>query len=226
MTEDVWVKSAMKDDDIVAELLLRIKHSSADQIPLMLPPVRWGSYKIRSSAIRKEKSEPMRCSPKTPLSWSGGGGGLGGGGGGTSASDLCEESSRGSDGKSIARSKGAFCIDNGSNSDIDKRFRKKMGISELKEEEMVQMKENIHLKKVIEKLRMTVDEQKDENQSLKRRKLSDGFLLQSSSSTCLEERTEKIEKIEKVEGRKFVLPDLNLLPVDEDDEEPIQSSWR
>ncbi|XP_076961097.1 uncharacterized protein LOC143637646 [Bidens hawaiensis] len=87
MTKGHWLQSAITNDVMVADLLLRLKHSSASgpgssrarRIPvtqkpikistLLLPP-RWGYRKNRSKSAVKEH----RGSPTTHLSWSGGGG--------------------------------------------------------------------------------------------------------------------------------------------------------
>lgn len=71
---------AMSDDSLVAEALLRLRHSepktSVDASPLKL---KWSVRQRRS-----KKGDQTRASPTTPLSWSGatslsGGGGSGGG---------------------------------------------------------------------------------------------------------------------------------------------------
>ncbi|GFS42607.1 hypothetical protein Acr_00g0080850 [Actinidia rufa] len=99
MTTDEWVTTALADDAVVAELLLRMKQSSDSSASQHLkPPPAWGHRQRRSkpqaTTSRKER-ESMRFSPTTPLSWSSGGG----------ASDGSDESCRPSDRSSVSRSK-------------------------------------------------------------------------------------------------------------------------
>lgn len=90
--KDDWVVAAMTEDDMVVELLLRLKHAGtvvADNPALNLPPLRWGIRQRRSRSSRfgggggvlvslKKDVDSARASPKTPLSWSGGSGSGGG----------------------------------------------------------------------------------------------------------------------------------------------------
>lgn len=77
MMKDEWIRAAMSDDMVVAELLLRLKQSHAS--PPLLTPFKWGLRLPRSRSssrcdvvsVRKDR-EPTRRSPTTPLSWSGG----------------------------------------------------------------------------------------------------------------------------------------------------------
>ncbi|KAL9258134.1 hypothetical protein AKJ16_DCAP19879 [Drosera capensis] len=109
---DPWLRSAMFDDALVAQLLLRL-HQTPDSDPphpstkFMLTtasgslfPVEWGMRQPRSKSASatttsagtvKKEGECARRSPMTPLSWSGGGGG------GASPGGECEESSLPSD---------------------------------------------------------------------------------------------------------------------------------
>ncbi|KAL0739314.1 hypothetical protein Bca4012_015524 [Brassica carinata] len=87
--KDEWVAAAMTDDQMVAELLLRLKHAGTVAAETNLAPLRWGVRQRRSRSSRfgggvtsKKDVDSVRGSPKTPLSWSGGSGG----GGGASAS--------------------------------------------------------------------------------------------------------------------------------------------
>lgn len=87
MCDDDWVKLAMANDSIVADILLRLHRP--------LPPrylnLRWAVRHPRSRSIPKQAAKPMptRASPTTPLSWSGATSASGGG-----AVDAYEESSR------------------------------------------------------------------------------------------------------------------------------------
>ncbi|KAK2973351.1 hypothetical protein RJ640_015106 [Escallonia rubra] len=77
MTTDDWITVALHDDTVVVELLLRLKQScSESSYPTNpLPPLRWGHRQPRRprSKSAKKDGEPTRFSPTTPLSWSGGG---------------------------------------------------------------------------------------------------------------------------------------------------------
>ncbi|GAB2284942.1 hypothetical protein Dimus_019397 [Dionaea muscipula] len=78
----------MKDDNLVAELLLRLKEpgshlssrlnkgmtAAAEAPSVALPPPEWGMRHPRSkAAASKKEGHSTRRSPTTPLSWSGGG---------------------------------------------------------------------------------------------------------------------------------------------------------
>ncbi|KAL8227003.1 hypothetical protein R6Q57_016835 [Mikania cordata] len=113
MTKDHWLQSALTNDVLVAELLLRLKHSSdSDSDSLRSPPPpetatalttilprSWGNRKIRSKStaptisVAAEYKKEQRGSPTTHLSWSGG-----------SSSDVYEDSCRPSDLSSGSRS--------------------------------------------------------------------------------------------------------------------------
>lgn len=75
MKTDEWVATALADDDVLVELLLRMKHSAA---AAAAPTLAWGIRQPRSksasAAVRKERDSTTRCSPTTPLSLSSGGG--------------------------------------------------------------------------------------------------------------------------------------------------------
>ena len=84
--KDEWMKAAMSDDTLVVELLVRLKQSQAasplkshpPQTPSMLP-LTWSVRLPRSRALRcdggavsqRKQADSTRCSPTTPLSWSG-----------------------------------------------------------------------------------------------------------------------------------------------------------
>lgn len=78
---DYWVGVAMADDAVVAELLIRLKQQRAStKSPVMAAlPFSWGQKQPRSrsrltaSVSRCDAAAvSTRCSPTTPLSWSGG----------------------------------------------------------------------------------------------------------------------------------------------------------
>ncbi|KAJ0248576.1 Uncharacterized protein HA466_0156560 [Hirschfeldia incana] len=66
VTADDWTKSAMRDGEVVAELLVRLKKAKVRAVLFTCPTLRWGNRQPRS---RKE-ADSARCSPSTPLSWS------------------------------------------------------------------------------------------------------------------------------------------------------------
>ncbi|CAL9222861.1 unnamed protein product [Arabidopsis halleri] len=86
--KDVWVAVAMTGDDLVVELLLRLKMRNgsvvSDNPAVILPPLRWGIRQRRSRSSRsgggcggvlvslKKEVDSVRASPKTPIFWSGG----------------------------------------------------------------------------------------------------------------------------------------------------------
>lgn len=93
MVEDEWLTAAMAEDSVVADLLVRLKQSQAaspskSPRPMKLP-FNWGVRQPRSRTAaamaavvvrcgdvvlqRNNKDvDSTRCSPTTPLSWSGG----------------------------------------------------------------------------------------------------------------------------------------------------------
>ncbi|KAD4384553.1 hypothetical protein E3N88_24721 [Mikania micrantha] len=132
---DYWLQSALTNDVLVAELLLRVKHSSdsisdldslrappptatTTSITTILPP-RWGHrrYRSKSTASTTAGGKEHRGSPTTHLSWSGG-----------SISDGFDESSRPSDllsgGRSVKVNEGP------STSSYNKFEKRKNGLNE------------------------------------------------------------------------------------------------
>ncbi|KAK3438101.1 hypothetical protein EUGRSUZ_C02724, partial [Eucalyptus grandis] len=167
VAKDEWVKTAMAEDGMVAELLVRLKQeprcapapphppssaaaaaaavASASGSPL--PPPRWGIRQPRSRiAFRCDAGSPAkRCgdsarnSPTTPLSWSAASSsGTADGGCDDSNLQFCGSSSTS---KVIASS------DSGT-PDL-KKSRKRKTFAELKEEEGLLLKERVHLNKVL-----------------------------------------------------------------------------
>ncbi|KAL7001738.1 hypothetical protein U1Q18_002886 [Sarracenia purpurea var. burkii] len=84
-----------------------------------------------------------------------------------------------------------------------KPLRRKKTFDELKQEESLLLNERLHLKKEFASLRVTLNEQKARSESLKRLKL-DLHLAH------------EIEKQVETRERCFVLPDLNMVPDEED----------
>ncbi|EOA21634.1 hypothetical protein CARUB_v10002045mg [Capsella rubella] len=73
VSSDDWTKCAMRDGQVVAELLVTLKEAKAIKNPTV-SALRWGIRQPRSSQSPRKEAE-SRCSPSTPLSWSGGCGG-------------------------------------------------------------------------------------------------------------------------------------------------------
>lgn len=100
--EEYWVTSALTNDNIVADFLVRIKQQSSSSQPststtttTWLTPIRWGHRKSRSkppSIVANNtaaiKQHQQSGSPTTPLCWSGGAG---------TSTDGYDESSRSGD---------------------------------------------------------------------------------------------------------------------------------
>ncbi|XP_052210829.1 uncharacterized protein LOC127813738 [Diospyros lotus] len=224
MKTDEWVEVALTDDEVVVELLLRLKQSSESEAmqapPQLAPPAGWGQRQPRSKPTftAAKENELMRCSPTTPLSWSGGGG--------ASSSDGSERSSG-------DRSKGSFACEEAA---LNQRSRRKKTFAQLKEEESLLLKERTHLKKEIATLHLTFTEQKAASENLKRLKLD--LYSQSAANETRERSSPDCEPVssstiprpppapgscgaaekEAAETREkcFILPDLNMMPSAED----------
>ncbi|KAL3835497.1 hypothetical protein ACJIZ3_010233 [Penstemon smallii] len=153
--DEEWVKSAMKDDTMAAELLVHLHRTSPP-----LKPLEWSVRQRRSNP----KKPSHRGSPTTPLSWSGATS-LSGGSGGVGI----EESSRPSPLKLSNTTRSKFNVD--SEKTAFKRSRKKKTLSELKEEENLLIKERRDLKREIASLRLNLEKESDTNVSLKKMKL-------------------------------------------------------
>ncbi|CAM8889751.1 unnamed protein product [Rhodiola kirilowii] len=177
--DDDWAVAAMARDSLVVDLLLRLKHQAsrpwAGKLVADLAPAGWGVKQPRSGSKsvglvsechRKSKERiGRRCSPSTPLSWSGGSGGGGGG------MDGCETSSLPANRSPSSRSKISLTGSevNGASSS---KSKKKKTYAELKEEEDLLIKERTHLHHELAMLGATVKEQRAENENLKRIKLN------------------------------------------------------
>lgn len=244
-TTDEWVTAALTDDAVVVDLLFRLKQSSSSSSsPSLVPsPLRWGHRQPRSkpatvNTSKKEDRESNRCSPTTPLSWSSAGAGD------ASPGDGSDESSRRSDRSSASRSdKGDFTNDAIAATISSQQSRKKKTFSELREEESLLLKERIHLKKEIATVRVTIKEQKTRGENFKRIKLdlhSDSAMKIAANSgqptfseactlahdfpvspTTMHQdfpspNSRKAEKEVETSERGFVLPDLNMMPSEED----------
>ncbi|KAI3522697.1 hypothetical protein L1887_00688 [Cichorium endivia] len=196
MTKDQWVEAALTNDSLVAELLLRMNHSSTSdsakattKSTTLSITLGWGHRKNRSkstaptTAVSNGFGKEHRGSPTTHLSWSGGGG---------STSDGYDESSRPSDLSSGSRSLKANEVASTSKSQKRKSFH------EHKEEEQE-----------LASTRANLNHEKATSMNLKRIKIDfdQGKTVRSESCRVVEEEETK---------RGFELPDLNMTPEEED----------
>ncbi|XP_049367738.1 uncharacterized protein LOC125832591 [Solanum verrucosum] len=186
MPEKEWIQSAIMDDSVVAELLLRLSHANPSPSPIPAKskragsPLEWSVRRSRSKpvSVNAKKAAP-RASPTTPLSWSGATSvSCGGGGGSGGAVDGgCEESSGSPHPlyKTPSSTRSKILLDSQVNGTSDattsKRSRKKKTLAELKMDEILLIKERKQLKKEVALLRASVENQRDTNQKLKRMKL-------------------------------------------------------
>ncbi|KAK8492903.1 hypothetical protein V6N13_093961 [Hibiscus sabdariffa] len=182
MSDDEWVKQALTDSTFAAKVLLSLFQSesppprsgSATSQALQL---EWSVRQRRSKQSLKNKAEPTRASPNTPLSWSGGVSVSGSGSG-----ECSEESSR-PPLKPVdnTRSKGA------TTNEITplKRSRRKKTLAELKEEISSQLKENKSLKNDLEMVKLKFENITTENETLSRKLESekDRAMKESSKRT-------------------------------------------
>ncbi|KAJ4707816.1 Major facilitator superfamily domain-containing protein [Melia azedarach] len=199
MAKDEWVRTAMTDDSVVVELLVRLKQTRTAKSAVAVAALRWGIRQPRSKSIRcdgisrrnkGDSANSMRASPTTPLSWSGGAGGA------SPSATADEETSR----HQTVRSKAIAT--NETTSNAAKRSRRKKTFAELKEEEGLLLKERINLKKELETLRATFKIQSARNENLKRIKLDLGLDSgKDSSETYSEPEPEKAIST-RVHGRE------------------------
>ncbi|CAA7046383.1 unnamed protein product [Microthlaspi erraticum] len=241
VVKDEWVAAAMTDDEMVAELLIRLKHAGTvvSENPVAnLPPLRWGVRQRRSRSSRlggggvlvslKKDVDSVRASPKTPLSWSGGSGSGAGGSASPSAAtaDGFEDISRQASCSTSTGSGSKAFPTNEITSSFSKRLKKKKSSSELKNEENLKLKERLDLEKEIASLRVTFDEQNARNQRLKRIKLDlSSGRVKKESPVDLVRKSHAVSKSCRAEGKTtssrnqesfFFLPDLNMVPSEDE----------
>ncbi|KAH9625289.1 hypothetical protein KSS87_009047 [Heliosperma pusillum] len=179
MKSERWLRAAVLDDKLVADLLLQLKHPSSSSSPSFtsmfsvlrnsIPP-SWGLRQPRStSSSLSEKRRHVdvdadadgltpRRSPTTPLSFTN-----------TSPSQDSSEVNLCRLPSDRFRSKISAVSDTPATS--SKRSRKKKTFAQLKEEESSLLNERIYLKKELTTLRATLNEQRSVNENLKRIKL-------------------------------------------------------
>ncbi|KAF8055975.1 hypothetical protein N665_1279s0009 [Sinapis alba] len=242
--KDEWVAAAMTDDQMVIELLIRLKQAGttvSSNPSTNLLPLQWGIRKRRSRSSRfggggvlvtlKKDVDSAKGSPKTPLSWSDGSGS----GGGASASppsavaaDGFEDISRQASCSTSTGSGSKTFPTNVITSSFSKRLKRKKlkSSSELKYEENLKLKERLDLQKEIASLRATLDEQNVRNQRLKRIKLDlNSGRIKNKTPVDLFRNSQGESKSCRVEGNQtaisenresFFLPDLNMEPSEDE----------
>ncbi|KAE8700315.1 hypothetical protein F3Y22_tig00110557pilonHSYRG00203 [Hibiscus syriacus] len=235
--KDEWIRAAMKDDNVVVELLVRLKQAQA------APPapksavvaLKWGIRQPRSKAMS------MRCeakrhgdfnvrarrSPTTPLSWSGGGDGAASP---YAAYGFEETSKRVSRSPPTVPSRSKGTAGNETTGTTTKRSRRKKTFAELKEEESLLLKERVHLEKEMASMRATFTEQRARNENLKRIKLDLNLQIAKNEAeevpSCLPRQRvpstpshaldDSKALLDSCDVGKAVLPDLNIMPVEDD----------
>ncbi|KAF1871671.1 hypothetical protein Lal_00020465 [Lupinus albus] len=216
MVKDEWVKAAMTDDTIAVELLLSLKKSVLPKSKTLLP-LTWGSKKPRSTSTSRSRPPPAhpsrcggagstRCSPTTPLSWSGGASP-------SDTADCNDDSNRHHTVRSkcthlrrrLPAANVSVCFETflaselqtnfqatatsgyTGNSASTKKCRRKKTFAELKEEESSLLKERIHLEKEIANKNANFEAERALNERMKRIKLDFGTKWHSyPSSTSVE----------------------------------------
>ncbi|CAA7032918.1 unnamed protein product [Microthlaspi erraticum] len=236
VTQDEWVASALTDDEMVVELLLRLKHAgtveSEDNPAANLPELRWGIRQRRSRPSRlgvgvgvgvggylKKETDSARASPMTPLCWSGGSGSRGSTSPSAVTADGFEDTSRQSSCSTSTRS-GSMAVyaTNEITSSCSRRRSKKQKKTflELKDAESFQLKERFDLEKKIANVQATYHERSVKNQKLKRIKLE------------YSDRVKNIpmSKSNLNESRKRRRLPLSISPVKKEEEQHVSESYR
>ncbi|KAL0867410.1 hypothetical protein Bca101_046528 [Brassica carinata] len=188
MSAENWTRVAMSDDSLVADALLQLRHSKPPPSPVKL---KWSVRQRRS-----KKGDQARVSPTSPLTWSG----ATSFSGGATTVDGLEESSVAVKPSETFRSK-VFQTSAITTTTLFKRSRKKKTLAELKDEEVMLLKESKGLKNELASMRDVVEQQRARNNALKKMKAKSQSAL--SCKRALEQ------------GSSFLLPDLNM-PLDTD----------
>ncbi|KAL1315262.1 hypothetical protein HN51_042033 [Arachis hypogaea] len=250
MAIDDWMKLAMADDSVVADLLVKIKHSEGKSLLTLPTPVlpSWGARKRRSkleaasraailaaaaaanSSRKKDEvldeteEDSTRCSPTTPLSWNGSGASP------SSAADGFDDS-RSPTHNNTTRSKATATSEYTSNSASNKKCRRRKTFSQLQEEESSLLQEKIYLTKEIANVSASCKAQRARNESLKRMKLDlgsapDGLPHPNSdqpkwtaiTSSAAQGDTDTLPQPQTAESARsvFLVPDLNMMPSEDD----------
>ncbi|KAI3727165.1 hypothetical protein L1987_66975 [Smallanthus sonchifolius] len=215
MTEADWVTAAMADNDVVAEVLLRLRLPTLPPSSKRRRPAPLQSWTIHQRRSRTQpilpastKSETPRASPSTPLSWSGATS-VSGGGAGAPIADALDSTQPNHNCSDISRSK---VIRPPGETTPTKRPRKKKTLAALKEEGIVLMEEQNDLKKKLAALQANCEKQRKENERLKKIKLEIQVELQSERPKTMRNN---YSEVVNERNDKTVLPDLNV-PFGED----------
>ncbi|XP_057488202.1 uncharacterized protein LOC130774198 [Actinidia eriantha] len=239
MTTDEWVTAALTSDAVVVELLFRLKKASEPA------PLRWGNRQPRSKPVAavKKEGEWTRCSPTTPLSWSCGGGGGGDASPSDGCDESCRRPDRSSDCRSKgiftnettatattnkrARRKKTFAELKEEESLLLKeriylkkelaRLRVTLKEQKARSENLKRLKLDLHLQSA-NKMAATTDEMVAVNSSQSKSaepSTLDHFPV-SPTVTFHADCQPSSFNIEKEVERCFVLPDLNMMPAEED----------
>ncbi|KAF8103064.1 hypothetical protein N665_0188s0024 [Sinapis alba] len=192
MSGENWTHVAMSDDSLVADALLQLRHSEPlKKRDASLVKLKWSVRQRRS-----RKGDQTRASPTTPLSLSYA---TSLSGGVTTVEGLDESSATVKPSETI-RSKvsqtGAITT-----TFLFKKSRKKKTLAELKDEEVMLLKESKGLKNELTRMRDLVEEQRTRNIALRKMKAESQSVL-----SC---------KRAFLQGSSFLLPDLNM-PLDTD----------
>ncbi|KAJ0256696.1 hypothetical protein HA466_0096140 [Hirschfeldia incana] len=194
MSAENWTHVAMSDDSLVADALLQLRHSEPpkkrDASPVKL---KWTVRQRRS-----RKGDQTRASPTTPLSLSDATS-LSGGGGVTTVEGLGESSATVKPSETYRSKVSQTCAT--TTTTLFKRSRKKKTLAELKDEEVMLLKESKDLKNELARMRDLVEEQRTRNNALRKMKAES-----QSALSC---------KRAFQQGSSFLLPDLNM-PIDTD----------
>ncbi|XP_021298467.1 uncharacterized protein LOC110427297 [Herrania umbratica] len=173
MSEEEWVKEAMTNDMLVAEVIMSL--AQAEPPPPPPPPnqsaknncgsltlqLEWSVHQRRSKQALRKKSEPARASPTTPLSWSSGTSVSGGGG-----VDDSEGSSRPSL-KPVDNARSKVSATN--ETTPPKRSRRKKTLPELKEEMSSHLEEHKSLKNELDIVKLKFENLRAINETLSRK---------------------------------------------------------
>ncbi|KAE9586931.1 hypothetical protein Lal_00004806 [Lupinus albus] len=242
LNDDDWVSNALTDDTLVVDLLLRLNNTVLPKSPSMFP-FTWGLKQPRSNSTSRSRLPPAdasrcggvagstRCSPTTPLSWSGA----------ASPSDTAdgnEHSNRHHAARSKATATSGFTV----NSASTKRFRRKKTFAELKEEESSLLKERVYLEKEIANKNANFEAEKAKNERMKRMKLDFGTKWHSNPSSTSAElqctstgqphqrivvvplgplkvthatQDDSHSQVSESKGDFPLIPDLNMMPPDD-----------
>ncbi|KAJ0231732.1 hypothetical protein HA466_0296010 [Hirschfeldia incana] len=188
MSAENWTRVAMSDASLVAETLLQLRHSKPPPSPVKL---KWSVRQRRS-----KKGDQTRVSPTSPLTWSGATSFSAGDGGAATTVDGLEESSVVLKPSQALRSKVFQTSAITTTTTLFKRSRKKKTLAELKDEEVMLLKESKGLKNELASMRDLVEQQRARNNALKKMKAESQSAL--SCKRALEQ------------GSSFLLPDLNM----------------